>query len=272
MARATRANRGGDELRARSARDEGLRAGHHVMIAIALGAGCQRGDVAAAAGLGDRERRNRAVDETRPHEALVLLRCAEPDDRRQRDAVRAQANDRADRAAGADQLVACDQHVADVAALPADRLGIADARDPRRGGLLVELDRELFVLFPLGSMRSDVDLREPPRRRANRRMLLGLEQISHRRPSIQLAAHVGRGLHVVRTRMALPARLLRSQHLSWFAHMGAVYLFHDLYGYLMEMSPDIADLIESFESEADTATVLERFANRFEGADPAQFI
>jgi len=38
----------------------------------------------------------------------------------------------------------------------------------------------------------------------------------------------------------IPPRLRRSRHLSWFAHMGAVYLFHDLYGYLMEMSPDIA--------------------------------
>ena len=72
--------------------------------------------------------------------------------------------------------------------------------------------------------------------------------------------------------MALPPRLLRSRHLSWFAHMGAVYLFHDLFGYLMEMSPDIADLVEAFAEEADTAAVLERFANRFEGADPAQFI
>jgi SAM-dependent methyltransferase len=72
--------------------------------------------------------------------------------------------------------------------------------------------------------------------------------------------------------MALPARLLRSRHLSWFAHMGAVYLFHDLYGYLMEMSPDIADLVEAFETPADTTEVLERFANRFDGADPAQFI
>ena len=41
---------------------------------------------------------------------------------------------------------------------------------------------------------------------------------------------------------SVPARLRRSRHLSWFAHMGAVYLFHDLYGYLMEMSPDIAQM------------------------------
>ena len=72
--------------------------------------------------------------------------------------------------------------------------------------------------------------------------------------------------------MALPPRLVRSQHLSWFAHMGAVYLFHDLYGYLMEMSPDIADLIEAFAGEADSKEVLARFADRFESADPAQFL
>ena len=54
--------------------------------------------------------------------------------------------------------------------------------------------------------------------------------------------------------------------------MGAVYLFHDLYGYLMQMSPDIADLIEAFAGGADTTATLEQFANRFEGANPAEFI
>ena len=77
---------------------------------------------------------------------------------------------------------------------------------------------------------------------------------------------------MVRTAMALSARLERSQHLSWFAHMGAVYLFHDLYGYLMEMSPDIAELIEAFAGGADTAATLDKFAGRFDGADPAQFL
>jgi hypothetical protein len=69
-----------------------------------------------------------------------------------------------------------------------------------------------------------------------------------------------------------PARLRRSSYLSWFAHLGAVYLFHDLYGYLMEMSPDIADLIEAFAGGADTAETIEQFRGRFEGADPAQFV
>ena len=50
---------------------------------------------------------------------------------------------------------------------------------------------------------------------------------------------------------SVPARLRRSRHLSWFAHMGAVYLFHDLYGYLMEMSPDIAQMIDGFGGGVD---------------------
>jgi SAM-dependent methyltransferase len=54
--------------------------------------------------------------------------------------------------------------------------------------------------------------------------------------------------------------------------MGAVYLFHDLYGYLMEMSPDIADLIEAFEGGSDTHRVIEQFSGRFDGGDPKQFV
>lgn len=50
--------------------------------------------------------------------------------------------------------------------------------------------------------------------------------------------------------------------------MGAVYLFHDLYGYLMEMSPDIADLIQAFDGGAATEKVIADFAGHFEGAAP----
>ena len=70
----------------------------------------------------------------------------------------------------------------------------------------------------------------------------------------------------------VPGRLRRSSHLSWFAHMGAVYLFHDLYGYLMQMSPDIADLIEAFEGGADTDETIDYFTPRFTDADPRQFV
>lgn len=69
-----------------------------------------------------------------------------------------------------------------------------------------------------------------------------------------------------------PPRLVRSAHLSWFGHMGAVYLYHDLYGFLLEMSPDIAELVDAFADGADSAEVAARFAGRFGEADPRQFI
>ncbi len=71
---------------------------------------------------------------------------------------------------------------------------------------------------------------------------------------------------------AVPARLRRSQHLSWFAHMGAVYLFHDLYGYLMEMSPDIAAMIQSFDDGVDTEETIAYYRGRLGDADPRQFV
>jgi SAM-dependent methyltransferase len=71
---------------------------------------------------------------------------------------------------------------------------------------------------------------------------------------------------------ATPKRLRRSAHLSTFAHMGAVYLFHDLYGYLMQMSADVLAVIDAFEGGADTREVGAKFANHFEGQPPQQFI
>src|SRR3954467_12317935 len=71
---------------------------------------------------------------------------------------------------------------------------------------------------------------------------------------------------------AIPARLRRSRYISWFGHMGAVYLFHDLFGYLMEMSSDIAEFIEAFGDGADTMAVMQRFVPRVEDADPRQFV
>lgn len=54
--------------------------------------------------------------------------------------------------------------------------------------------------------------------------------------------------------------------------MGAVYLFHDLYGYLMEMSPDIASMIESFDDGVDTKETIEYYRGKFGDADPGQFV
>jgi hypothetical protein len=71
---------------------------------------------------------------------------------------------------------------------------------------------------------------------------------------------------------SVPARLRRSRHLSWFAHMGAVYLFHDLFGYLMEMSPDIAAMIEAFDDGVDTEETIQYYQGQFGDADPRQFV
>ena len=71
---------------------------------------------------------------------------------------------------------------------------------------------------------------------------------------------------------SVPARLRRSRHLSWFTHMGAVYLFHDLYGYLMEMSPDIAEMIEGFSDGVDTDETIAFYAGKFGDADPRKFV
>ncbi|MDX2090990.1 MAG: SAM-dependent methyltransferase [Kofleriaceae bacterium] len=54
--------------------------------------------------------------------------------------------------------------------------------------------------------------------------------------------------------------------------MGAVYLFHDLYGYLMEMSPDIAEMIEAFGDGVDTDATIETYRGKLGDADPKQFV
>lgn len=54
--------------------------------------------------------------------------------------------------------------------------------------------------------------------------------------------------------------------------MGAVYLFHDLYGYLMEMSPDIALMIESFDDGVDTEETIAYYSGKLGDADPRQFV
>jgi len=71
---------------------------------------------------------------------------------------------------------------------------------------------------------------------------------------------------------SLPPRLRRSRHISWFSHMGAVFLFHDLYGYLMEMSPDIADMIEAFADGVDSEETIQYYRGKFTDADPREFV
>ena len=62
-----------------------------------------------------------------------------------------------------------------------------------------------------------------------------------------------------------PDVLRRSAHLSTFAHRGAVYLFHDLYGYLLQMSPDLVEFLAEFAEPRRAAEVVEANQGRFEG-------
>lgn len=71
---------------------------------------------------------------------------------------------------------------------------------------------------------------------------------------------------------ASPEVLRRSQHLSTFAHQGAVYLYHDLYGYLLQMSPDLLGLLDAFAEPQRAADVCARYADAFDGQPPQQFV
>lgn len=64
---------------------------------------------------------------------------------------------------------------------------------------------------------------------------------------------------------ASPDVLRRSAFLSTFAHQGAVYLYHDLYGYLLQMSPDLIEFIDQFAEPRTVADVVAAHADRFEG-------
>ena len=64
---------------------------------------------------------------------------------------------------------------------------------------------------------------------------------------------------------ASPDVLRRSAFLSTFAHQGAVYLYHDLYGYLLQMSPDLIEFLDQFAEPRTAADVVAAHADRFEG-------
>ena len=67
--------------------------------------------------------------------------------------------------------------------------------------------------------------------------------------------------------------LVASPHLSWFQQHGQVHAYHDLFGYLLAMSPDVAELIEHHRGAPRTrADVEEAFAGRFEPGQLDEFL
>ena len=66
--------------------------------------------------------------------------------------------------------------------------------------------------------------------------------------------------------------LVRSSYVSAFQHMGEVYLYHDLYGYILKMSPDILEFLYEFADPVDPSEVCERYAEAFDEQAPEQFV
>lgn len=50
--------------------------------------------------------------------------------------------------------------------------------------------------------------------------------------------------------------LVTSPHLSWFQHREALYLYHDLFGYILQMSPDIKAILDHFATACTGADAL----------------
>ncbi len=69
-----------------------------------------------------------------------------------------------------------------------------------------------------------------------------------------------------------PRALTRSRHTSTFAHMGEVYLYHDLYGFILKMSPDILEFLQAFRTPTDPEKVCSKFGNAFGEQTPESFV
>jgi hypothetical protein len=66
--------------------------------------------------------------------------------------------------------------------------------------------------------------------------------------------------------------LVRSSYTTSFAHMGEVYLYHDLYGYIIKMSPDILDFLNNFKEPTKPEDVCRTYASAFEDQTPEAFV
>jgi hypothetical protein len=67
-------------------------------------------------------------------------------------------------------------------------------------------------------------------------------------------------------------RLQVSNYVSVFAHMGEVYVFHDLCGYILKMSADILDFLNEFETPVDPADICTKYAESFGEQPPEAFV
>ena len=66
--------------------------------------------------------------------------------------------------------------------------------------------------------------------------------------------------------------LVRSPYTTSFAHMGEVYVYHDLYGYIIKMSPDLLGFLDEFKTPTRPDEVCRKHANSFEDQTPEAFV
>ncbi len=66
--------------------------------------------------------------------------------------------------------------------------------------------------------------------------------------------------------------VVRSRHLSWFQRGEAVFLYHDLYGFLLEMSRDLKDFIDWFAEPHDAEQALAHFKGKHDEKQIIEFL
>ncbi|PIE20101.1 MAG: hypothetical protein CSA66_01405 [Proteobacteria bacterium] len=65
------------------------------------------------------------------------------------------------------------------------------------------------------------------------------------------------------------ARVLRrSPYITTYAHMGEVYVYHNLTGFILKMSPDILAFLDEFEQARKRDEVVEKYAGAFGDLEP----
>src|SRR3989344_562795 len=160
--RLTGAHRDGVVIRAYAAGDERFTAADPVEVAFTHGAGLQVGDVGTAAGFGDGQGADFLAGQHLRHHPITHARPGPLDYRRQADVQGAQPRHQATRAT-AHQLFAggdLGEYIPFVTA--AQALRVANAENPRRTGLEVELAGKAFGFFPLVNVRKNLALNETP--------------------------------------------------------------------------------------------------------------
>src|SRR5258706_10616734 len=190
-ARPARAHGNGVVVGAHAGGDEGFFAADHEFVFISQGLGAQVCDIGAAARLGDRQRAYfLARQDRRQHAALQLL-AALGGDRRRADGVRKQARRNA-AAAGVREFLRADDAKEVIGGRAAVFFREAEAEQPGRRGLAVELAREFARFVPFSRVRQDLALDKAAHRVAPGLVLLGEGRMGFHTGSNSTSSWAGR--------------------------------------------------------------------------------